>query len=244
MQRKSYGRKERYIVGMAKTLYVIDYLGRYCKICGFDGFKRPWFMDFHHRNPKTKEYCVKNLVMHGNFEKFKPEIDKCDLICNKCHRDMQARVDLFTEHEVEIFKKLDYLKTNGGRFVNERPFTKKEVSIIRRMVRQGKTRKEISKFLSKPYDSVRAKILGLGLNRECRKTIPSGINVLSATRMFKKGMSLRSIGGKLGVSYMTVGNHLRKNGTISKGIDLRHEAVIRENKRRKQFRKIHEAAGD
>lgn len=48
-------------------------------------------MDFHHLNPKLKEgYGTGALKAHWSFERNKKEIDKCVLVCVRCHREIHA----------------------------------------------------------------------------------------------------------------------------------------------------------
>lgn len=48
----------------------------------------PYFvMDYHHRDPETKERCIATMVQRGvRLDKILQEIDKCDLLCSNCHR--------------------------------------------------------------------------------------------------------------------------------------------------------------
>ena len=41
--------------------------------------------DFHHRDPKTKEFEVGQILLHG-WDKIEAEVLKCDLVCANCHR--------------------------------------------------------------------------------------------------------------------------------------------------------------
>lgn len=63
----------------------IEYLGGSCQKCG--GVFHPSVYDFHHRDPTEKEYNPASL-MSGSWEKIQPELDKCDLLCSNCHREL------------------------------------------------------------------------------------------------------------------------------------------------------------
>jgi 5-methylcytosine-specific restriction endonuclease McrA len=54
-------------------------------LCGYD--KNPNAMDFHHRNPKEKDIGISRLVM-SKWERVKHELNKCDLLCSNCHREL------------------------------------------------------------------------------------------------------------------------------------------------------------
>lgn len=61
----------------------VDYLGGCCSKCGYN--KCIAALEFHHLNPKEKD---KNYsVFKKNFDKLKPELDKCVLLCANCHRE-------------------------------------------------------------------------------------------------------------------------------------------------------------
>ncbi|MDO8303923.1 MAG: HNH endonuclease signature motif containing protein [Sedimentisphaerales bacterium] len=69
----------------------VDYKGGRCMVCGYD--KCLAALDFHHVNPKEKEgYGTGALKQHWTFEKNKSEIDKCVLVCVRCHREIHAGV--------------------------------------------------------------------------------------------------------------------------------------------------------
>lgn len=72
---------------------LIEYKGGKCIKCGYSK-NYPSVYDFHHRNPEEKEFRISD----GNtrsLEQLKKEVDKCDLVCANCHREIHA--DLFKE---------------------------------------------------------------------------------------------------------------------------------------------------
>lgn len=67
------------------------YLGNKCSKCG----KQYSIYNFHHINEKEKLFEIsagfrKNL----SFEKLKPELDKCILVCGNCHAEIHYEEDL------------------------------------------------------------------------------------------------------------------------------------------------------
>lgn len=60
----------------------IEYKGGQCITCGLKG--HPAAMDFHHTG--KKDACITKLLRSNNWEKIKPELDKCQLKCANCHR--------------------------------------------------------------------------------------------------------------------------------------------------------------
>ncbi len=66
-------------------IMAVEYLGGKCIKCGYS--KYPEVLEFHHKDPSTKEF---NLGLNGltrSWERTKKEIEKCDLLCANCHRE-------------------------------------------------------------------------------------------------------------------------------------------------------------
>ena len=55
----------------------------FCKSCGEN---RIPCLDFHHPNPKEKEYNVSKMIIRYGKERILKEIKKCDVLCSNCHR--------------------------------------------------------------------------------------------------------------------------------------------------------------
>lgn len=77
---------ERFVTNKKRA---VDYKGGKCKVCGYD--KCVDALEFHHRDPseKNREYDA-NYMKKLDFEKVKLELDKCDLLCCRCHREIHA----------------------------------------------------------------------------------------------------------------------------------------------------------
>lgn len=54
-----------------------------CIKCGFSHIAA---LDFHHVDPKEKEYDVNRLISNGQFKKAEEELKKCVVLCANCHR--------------------------------------------------------------------------------------------------------------------------------------------------------------
>lgn len=71
----------------------VNYKGGACQICGYN--KCLAALDFHHKNPAEKNgYGTGALKAHWTFEKNKPELDKCILVCVRCHREIHAGITI------------------------------------------------------------------------------------------------------------------------------------------------------
>lgn len=68
---------------------VVEYKGGKCICCGYD--KCIAALDLHHRDPNKKDFTFSHIRM-TSFEKNKEiicnELDKCDLVCANCHREI------------------------------------------------------------------------------------------------------------------------------------------------------------
>ena len=67
----------------------IEYKGGKCNKCGYN--KCINALDFHHRDPTIKD---KNWdrIRARNWDKIVKEIDKCDLLCSNCHRELHDKI--------------------------------------------------------------------------------------------------------------------------------------------------------
>jgi len=89
LQRDHYKRnKETYVRKLREKRVIIKEFIESCKIeclkCGED---HPSCLDFHHRDPKEKEFAIANWRTFGySIKKLETEIKKCDILCANCHR--------------------------------------------------------------------------------------------------------------------------------------------------------------
>jgi 5-methylcytosine-specific restriction endonuclease McrA len=70
-------------------LQAIKMLGGKCSICGYN--KCVDALEFHHKNPKEKEFKLGS----GNtmsWEEYKNELKKCILVCSNCHKEIHSKI--------------------------------------------------------------------------------------------------------------------------------------------------------
>ena len=79
-----------------------------CRKCGE---KRPYLLDFHHRNPKEKDFVISNKARCG-LETMIEEINKCDVLCANCHREWHYLV------ENNLINKEDYEEWAQSKAIN------------------------------------------------------------------------------------------------------------------------------
>ncbi len=195
---------------MARILYAIEYLGRYCEICKFDGFSAPWLMDFHHRDEKNKKYEVKNKLYGGAFNTHKEELDKCMLTCVSCHRNNHANAVKYQQHQNIILEKLEELRKNGnGKITKNHFLTENEMNAILQMINDGFIMPEISRQLELNYGTVKSFVKRNKLDPKKRFRIK--INGTVVVKMLNAKHSIRNIATKLNINRETIRQFILKN---------------------------------
>ena len=63
---------------------MVEYKGGKCEICGYN--KCIEALEFHHTNPKEKDFNISGGTK--SFNSLKSELDKCILVCANCHREI------------------------------------------------------------------------------------------------------------------------------------------------------------
>lgn len=71
-------------------LQSIEYLGGKCNRCNFIGHYSSY--DFHHVNYLSKEFDW-SKARKKSFDKIKPELDKCILLCRNCHQMIHTKLN-------------------------------------------------------------------------------------------------------------------------------------------------------
>lgn len=100
---------ESHILRIKSTkLRLVKMKGGKCLECGYS--KNLSAMDFHHRNPEEKEYSWAELItMFGQWDKVLAEVEKCDLLCARCHRELHHPDD-----EIDLIEELAVCPQCGG----------------------------------------------------------------------------------------------------------------------------------
>lgn len=70
--------------------FLIEKLGGKCIICGYN--KSTSALDFHHKNKEEKLFGISRALAHKNKEVLEKEIEKCVLLCCRCHRELHANL--------------------------------------------------------------------------------------------------------------------------------------------------------
>lgn len=72
-----------------KKIRAVEYKGGCCERCGYDKYYGA--LQFHHRNPNTKDAAWSELRKR-TWTAIKKEIDKCDLLCANCHAEVHEEL--------------------------------------------------------------------------------------------------------------------------------------------------------
>jgi hypothetical protein len=70
---------------------LMEYKGSICQMCGYDK-PIPRAYGFHHRDPAEKEFEIARSLCKS-FETLRKEVDKCDLLCCRCHAEVHHELD-------------------------------------------------------------------------------------------------------------------------------------------------------
>lgn len=71
-----------------KTKFLEFLEGKVCTMCGYD---KQVALEFHHRDPTTKSETVSRMLHSGYaWGSILKEIEKCDIVCANCHRELTA----------------------------------------------------------------------------------------------------------------------------------------------------------
>ncbi len=63
--------------------------GGKCEICGLED--ESCVYDFHHKDPKEKDFHLGDKTSTVKWELVEKELDKCLLVCSNCHRKIHFR---------------------------------------------------------------------------------------------------------------------------------------------------------
>ena len=91
-QKKHYEQKKDYYIQKAKESKhrVREEFENYkktlkCEVCGESHVAT---LDFHHKDPSTKEIIISESIWRWSWNTIKKEIDKCVVLCSNCHRKL------------------------------------------------------------------------------------------------------------------------------------------------------------
>jgi hypothetical protein len=69
---------------------LVQQFGGKCVVCGYKKYLGA--LDFHHKDPKTKEFALSVKGLSYSWESLVKEAKKCILVCKNCHMEIEARL--------------------------------------------------------------------------------------------------------------------------------------------------------
>ena len=69
----------------------IEYKGGSCVNCGYK--KCVEAFEFHHLDPKQKDFAISKNGHSRSWDKVKKELDKCIILCANCHRELHSKLN-------------------------------------------------------------------------------------------------------------------------------------------------------
>jgi len=104
--------RDQKILRYVKKIRFINYLGGKCVVCDETNLFK---LTFHHRDPNEKEFEYSDYN-NLRWSKLKEELNKCDLLCQNCHRETHYSIS--PKHGDSRRKdKGIYLEYSGGKCV-------------------------------------------------------------------------------------------------------------------------------
>ena len=83
---------------------LVEYKGGRCEQCGYN--KCVAAMDFHHKDPKEKEFGLSQKGLTKSLEALKKEADKCLLLCANCHRETHDSLSEFKDITLNKYQRI------------------------------------------------------------------------------------------------------------------------------------------
>jgi hypothetical protein len=148
----------QYINRWAKILKGIEYLGGKCVTCGEND---PVLLDFHHKEKTNKKEDVSRILGAWVFKECIQELDRCVLLCAKCHRITHFDYERFNKLLPEIHLKTLNIENNNSRKKN---YEKIKPDVIE-LLKNNKSYREITKKTGMSRNAIRNLALDNGINR-------------------------------------------------------------------------------
>ncbi len=98
MDTRTYADRREYLIRAVTKrrkkirLKAIEHLGGKCIRCGYS--KYPEVLEFHHKDPKQKEFNISLKGHCRSWDRVKKEIEKCLLLCANYHREIHVEQKL------------------------------------------------------------------------------------------------------------------------------------------------------
>lgn len=104
MDKRRYKDRREYLIAAVKKrrqkirIKALEYKGGKCSRCGYS--KCIDALEFHHLESSKKDFGISEKGYTRSWEKVSKELDKCDLVCANCHRELHAQLQLSAERRI------------------------------------------------------------------------------------------------------------------------------------------------
>ena len=78
--------------------------GGKCMRCGYNKYQE--VLEFHHKDSSKKKFGIGQNGLTRSWKKVKTEIEKCNLLCANCHREIHVEEKLAKEDNIGIKNRL------------------------------------------------------------------------------------------------------------------------------------------
>lgn len=101
MTKRTYRQRAEYIkkavVKRRKKIksMAIEYKGGSCNLCGYKRCVEA--LEFHHIDDSKKEFALGQHGLTRSWERVQKELDKCQLLCSNCHREVHAKISSLSQ---------------------------------------------------------------------------------------------------------------------------------------------------
>ena len=219
------------ILNYAKRINAINYLGGRCKKCNESNFFK---LVFHHKNIEEKEFEFSDYKSR-RWSELKKELDKCEILCNNCHREFHYNESRLKYGDSRRKDKIIYLEYSGTKCINcgydrcpaaltfhHRNPNEKEISIGSLSERMGSI-KDLNDKIKKEIDKCDL----LCMNCHVLKHIDLEFFEINKDRILLKSNNLKEVQPKIdreevfkmyknGVKQINIAEHFKASkGTIS-----------------------------
>lgn len=80
---------------------LIAYKGGQCESCGYNKTTHPSAFAFHHCDPSKKDFSISGKTF--SIERLKKEVDKCSLLCVRCHNELHDKINIAKLQKEDAF---------------------------------------------------------------------------------------------------------------------------------------------
>lgn len=103
--RRSYSDRRAYLIKAVQKRrkkireMAIEYLGGRCSRCGYDRCMEA--LEIHHLESSHKDFGISDKGYTRSWNRVQEELEKCELLCANCHREVHAGLQLSTVKWIE-----------------------------------------------------------------------------------------------------------------------------------------------